>query len=295
MSEPAFQSDHHDAPPEAERDAYAPRDPPDSVLVRAVRKHLPRFLEAVAADGGWPLPAFVREALRGLALCGDFTNGFTHFCCDRCQVPRIVPFSCKSRLCASCGGRRMSEFAAYAVDRVLPRCDYRQWVVSFPWELRRTLAFDAAVARAVFRIAGDVIMGWISGAAAEEGVFGLPAGILHIQRFGDGLTTNPDAHFVFSDAVFCPVESAGPSAEPAPGQATPVLSFRTRAPTPADVQLVADRVEHRVARFLARRSATASHDAEEGDNTCLARLAEAKPVASRSTKRSPSRPGPRSS
>lgn len=107
----------------------------------------------------------------------------------------------------------MAEFAAYAVDRLMPRCDYRQWVVSFPWELRRQMAFDQDFARAVYRIAGDVILAWVSGAAAEEGVFGRPAGVLHIQRFGDGLTTNPHAHFVVSDAVFC---ATGPPDGPHP-------------------------------------------------------------------------------
>ncbi|MCX5745824.1 MAG: transposase zinc-binding domain-containing protein, partial [Proteobacteria bacterium] len=99
------------------------------MLVRTVRKYLPRFLEAAASDGQWTVPAFVEQALRDLALCGDFTGGFSHFICDRCNGPRVVPFSCKGRLCASCGARRMNEFAAYAVDRLLPRCDYRQWVL----------------------------------------------------------------------------------------------------------------------------------------------------------------------
>ena len=90
----------------------------------------------------------------------------------------------------------MNEFAAYAVDRVLPKCSYRQWAISFPWALRRTLAFNAKLARAIFKIAGEVIMGWISGVATESGVFGQAAGVLHIQRFGDGLTTALAAHYV---------------------------------------------------------------------------------------------------
>lgn len=283
---------HSHAPPSpppsestrATSDAYVPRDPTESVLVRTVRKHLPRFLEAAASDGHWTLPAFVEQALRDLALCGDFTGGFSHFECDRCKEPRVVPFSCKGRLCASCGARRMNEFAAYAVDRVLPRCDYRQWVISFPWAIRRTLAFDATIARTVFRIAAEVISAWISGAAAEDGVFGNPAGVLHIQRFGDGLTLNPHGHFVFSDAVFCPVETAAPR-DPTGGP-PPVLSYRTRPPTIADLQSVADRIEQRVCRFLARHAAASEGtdpSAEDLDRARLAQLAEVQPLMDRSS------------
>ena len=128
-------------------------------------------------------------------------------------------------------------------------------MVAFPWDLRRTLAFDETAARAVFRIAGEVISAWISGAAADDGVFGNPAGLLHIQRFGDGLTLNPHGHFVFSDAVFCPVATAAPRDETdAP---PPVLSYRTRPPTITDLQAVADQIEIRACRFLARHAAAA--------------------------------------
>lgn len=256
------------------RETYVPRDPTDSVLVRTVRKHLPRFLEAAAREDGWTLPAFVQDALESLALCGDFTHGFTHFQCDRCSEPRIVPFACKGRLCVSCGGRRMAEFAAYAVDRLMPRCDYRQWVVSFPWNLRRALAFDQDLARAVFRIAGEVILAWVSSAAAEEGVFGRPAGVLHIQRFGDGLTLNPHAHFVTSDAVFCATDPPEPTLSADDSvRASPVLSFRTRTPSQADVQAVADRIERRVLRLLAAREAARDGQEPPPDGTDQDRLA----------------------
>ena len=281
---------HHGAPAGESRDPYAARDPTESVLVRTVRKHLPRFLELAAADGHWSLPGFVEDALRSIVTCGDFIQGFTHFRCERCEEVRIVPFSCKGRLCASCGGRRMSEFAAYAVDRVLPKCAYRQWTISFPWALRRTLAFNAKKARAIFKIAGEVIMAWIADVAAKVGVFGQPAGVLHIQRFGDGLNTNPHAHFVFSDAVFSAVEPLH-SAES--GGAKAVLSFRTRAPTHADMQLVADRIEHRVVRLLARQRG--GEGEADDDSARLGRLADVKPVADRTASgarpMSPASPG----
>ncbi|MFT7580054.1 MAG: hypothetical protein ACI9MR_001721 [Myxococcota bacterium] len=88
----------------------------DSVLVGLLREHLDTFVEQ--APG---LPVFVERQMRAMIDCGDLTQGFTRLECIECRSPRIVPFSCKSRVCPSCAGRRMSEQAAHFVDRVLPR------------------------------------------------------------------------------------------------------------------------------------------------------------------------------
>jgi hypothetical protein len=52
-----------------------------------------------------------------------------------------VAFSCSCRaFCPSCGARRMVDSAARLVDHVFPRVPVRQWVLSFPWPLRRLFA-----------------------------------------------------------------------------------------------------------------------------------------------------------
>jgi hypothetical protein len=49
----------------------------------------------------------------------------------------LVAFSCKRRgFCPSCGARRMAESAALLVDHILPHQPIRQWVLSFPFQLR---------------------------------------------------------------------------------------------------------------------------------------------------------------
>ena len=49
----------------------------------------------------------------------------------------------------------MSGVAAHLVDRVLPDVPLRQWVATFPWELRRLAAFRAAVTPALYRRLDD--------------------------------------------------------------------------------------------------------------------------------------------
>ena len=65
--------------------------------------------------------------------------------CEDCHHERLVAFSCKRRgFCPSCGARRMVESAALLVDEVFPAEPIRQWVLSFPFQLRFCLPLPGA-------------------------------------------------------------------------------------------------------------------------------------------------------
>jgi hypothetical protein len=85
--------------------AYHPRDTQDSVLVGLLRDHLDAFIEATGADGGPGLPGFVERQLRAMLECGDLSRGFVRLECGECRGPRVVPFSCKTRLCSGTASR----------------------------------------------------------------------------------------------------------------------------------------------------------------------------------------------
>ena len=50
--------------------------------------------------------------------------------------------------------------------------------------------------------------GAVQSLAAEDGVLGTPAGVLHLRRFSDGGMLNVHGHFVVSDGVFAEVSSS---------------------------------------------------------------------------------------
>ena len=101
---------------------YTARDPSESALVTLLRDHLDAFIAAADSDDPtWRLPGFVERVLRAIIPCGDLNHGFVRLECTACRGPRVVPCSCKGRLCLSCAGRRMNEQAAHLVDRVLPK------------------------------------------------------------------------------------------------------------------------------------------------------------------------------
>ena len=94
---------------------YQRRQPEQTVLYQTIATHLPAFLARRAAkdgSGGWP--ALVRREFAACLRCGRLQHGFRRARCERCGDTVAVAFSCKRRaFCPSCGGRRMSELAAY--------------------------------------------------------------------------------------------------------------------------------------------------------------------------------------
>ena len=70
--------------------------------------------------------------------------------------------------CPSCGARRMAESAALLVDEVLPREPMRQWVLSFPFQLRFLFASRPRIMGRVLGIVYRVIATHL---IAKEGMY----------------------------------------------------------------------------------------------------------------------------
>ncbi|MBM4247825.1 MAG: transposase, partial [Deltaproteobacteria bacterium] len=187
--------------------AYRPRTTASCDAVAIVRRHFPAFLERIEHDGG-VLPKFVRDEFDGFVTCGDFERGFLVTACRRCGEQLRVPFSCKVRgFCPSCLGRRMSEGAALLVDRLLPRCGYRQWVLSFGGSMAVRLGYDATLLARVSRCFARAVMGSLRRRTARHHglrtASALHAGMLVVvQRFRYDLGLFVHLHALATDGVF---------------------------------------------------------------------------------------------
>ncbi|MDA1095521.1 MAG: transposase [Acidobacteria bacterium] len=178
---------------------YQPRRPHDLPLHRLLSAHWPEFLARARQAGG--LPSFVVRELERLLECGDLEAGFTRVWCPTCKDALLVPLSCKGRgVCSSCSGRRMSDTAARWVDTLLPATPWRQLVLTFPWPLRRSIAYDPRLRSELLRHFLRAATRWY---AARAGVpDGRLAAVTVIQRFGDALNLNPHFHTLVADGVF---------------------------------------------------------------------------------------------
>jgi hypothetical protein len=184
---------------------YRPRTPEQGVLRTVVRTHLEAFLSAVAErTDGVGLPRFVEDEFREFLTCGVLVHGCVRLRCEGCGLDRLLPFSCKGRgSCPSCGGRRMTERAAQAVDAVLPHVPMRQWVLSLPHRLRYVLAWDHGLCRLALGVYVRALLGFQRWRARRRGIRGGRSGaVTAIQRFGGALNVNPHFPTLAPDGVF---------------------------------------------------------------------------------------------
>jgi Putative transposase/Transposase zinc-binding domain len=219
------------------------------VLYKTLQGHWRTFISDIEA-GGEPsgLPAFVVSEVEAFLRCGILAHGLILAKCRDCGWCRAVAFSCKRRgFCPSCVGRRMCDFAAHLVDRVIPRVPVRQWVLTVPHELRVKLAYDPTLTSVVLRELIATVSSWLRGRARRLRIRGtLKTGaVTVIQRFNSALDVSPHFHVLFLDGVYSFSAGRNPVFHPTPG------------PRDEDVAHVAAAVFRRVERKLADRQSTA--------------------------------------
>jgi hypothetical protein len=236
---------------------YRPRTPEQGVLHTVVRTHLAAFLQEVADRTNGPgLPRFVVDGFREFLTCGVLSEGFARFQCEGCGLNHLLPFSCKGRgFCPSCGGRRMTERAANAVDWVLPRVPVRQWVLSLPHQVRYLLAWDHGLCRAVLAVSVRAVLGFYRRRARLLGLeSGRSGSLTVVQRFGGALNINVHFHILVLDGVFTTTGDAN-------------LQFHhLPPPSDAEMQRLVTTIRARVLRLLARRGLGPDAEVERADS-----------------------------
>jgi hypothetical protein len=239
----------------------SPRDPSGSALHAVLRDQLETFLaERERADA--PLPRFVTDELRGVLDCGVLAKGCAHFRCERCGLDRAVALSCKGRgFCPRCCGRRMNETARHLAERVFPEVRTRQWVLSFPFELRWALAFHHALVLDLARITYEESARRYRRLCRDSGLR-LPRGgaFFVMQRFGSDLRLNVHLHALFLDGTF----------------GEDGAFFTAPAPSPKEVEQILASIVARANELLEERQ-DALEDIDDGERSCCLRPADPEP------------------
>jgi hypothetical protein len=223
--------------------AYKRREPETTALHKIVRDNLDPFLRFTREHYSKPLPGYVERELRRYVKCGLLSAGFTRLKCARCGADMLLGFSCKTRICPSCAGRRMAQSGAHLAEHVLPAAPLRQWVLSVPWQLRELLAAKAAVVSSVIRIFQSVVLGWYRQRGRDLGCARAETGSVIVQqRFGSSVNLHVHLHAAWIDGVFDRNERTGQL----------VFHF-VPAPTHDDIQALVDQVARRVLSLLTRQ------------------------------------------
>ncbi|MBT0973796.1 IS91-like element ISVsa3 family transposase [Salmonella enterica subsp. enterica serovar 1,4,[5],12:i:-] len=220
---------------------YQSHRPEQTLLYQIVDEYYPAFA-ALMAEQGKELPGYVQRKFEEFLQCGRLEHGFLRVRCESCHAEHLVAFSCKRRgFCPSCGARRMAESAALLVDEVLPEQPMRQWVLSFPFQLRFLFASRPEIMGWVLGIVYRVIATHLVKKAGHTHQVAKTGAVTLIQRFGSALNLNVHFHMLFLDGVY--VEQSHGSAR-----------FRwVKAPTSPELTQLTHTIAHRVGRYLERQ------------------------------------------
>ena len=198
---------------------YQRRDVERTTLYQVVRDHVATFYAAVEEGfASAPLPEFVKDEFESYLDCGILCRGAALLVCEECPATKVIALSCKGRaFCPSCMGRRMAQTAANVIDHVLPPdVPLRQWVLTFPFELRARLGFDAKLLSEVCGVVNAALLDFYERALRDRGAGQetrqrdgserrrkLQSGtITVVQRTSSDLRLNPHLHVIALDGVF---------------------------------------------------------------------------------------------
>jgi ribosomal protein S27AE len=179
---------------------YERHKPEETRLHKVVSENWLSFQRAREQEGR-TVPKFVVKEFEGYLRCGILAHGFARLHCGQCKVDRLVAFSCKGRgWCPSCGARRMAEVAARLVDSRIPLVPTRQFVVTFPVQLRLWLAKSKPLAAWVCVKVAQCLQAHLrSESGIEEGKTGF---VSFVQRFGSAANLNVHLHIIALDGSY---------------------------------------------------------------------------------------------
>lgn len=245
------------AEPGQSRDSYRPRDPTGTLLYRVIQKNWQSFVRDREREGRY-LPVHISREFEAFLGCGVLAQGFLRLKCDSCTHEKLVAFSCKRRgFCSSCGTRRMSEQAAFLTDWVLPNTGIRQWVVSFPIQLRYWMARDSRLLGNVLGIVVRTISGSQRRKAGQQGFeLGQSGTVTLVQRFGGSANLNIHFHTLVIEGVYR-------------GEGGQALFHELQAPSNEEVKAVLGQIQSRVVRHLKRRGYLTSDGTSKDEDSTL--------------------------
>jgi hypothetical protein len=142
---------------------------------------------------GWIRPVVI-ETVRKLLACRTPALGCHVYVCPAGHEARIVPHSCKSRFCPTCGKHATDRWADGALSDLL-EVPYHHVVLSAPCQLRGLMAFNREVCLSILaRAATACFNQW----ARDQ--HGLRMGLVTvIHTFGGDLKWHPHLHVLVTE------------------------------------------------------------------------------------------------
>ncbi len=135
----------------------------------------------------------VYENVEKILKCRTPQLGYHIYQCPSCQEIRLIPHTCKSRFCSSCGKIATDKWTAERLSDILP-VGYHHLVFTLPWQLRSICRLNRKVMlQLLFTAVSVSIQTWTK----EYGGY-IPGFYVVLHTFGSDLKFNPHFHVLIT-------------------------------------------------------------------------------------------------
>ncbi|MBU1148062.1 MAG: transposase, partial [Candidatus Omnitrophica bacterium] len=133
-----------------------------------------------------------------LFLCHSQELGFHKYQCPHCGDFLIIPHSCKSRICSSCGKLATDHWISSSLSS-FPNVAYQHVIFTIPDQLRDVILFNRPLLlNALFKLASSAIISWI-----KPNKHYIPGITMILHTFGRDLKFNPHIHMLITCGGLC--------------------------------------------------------------------------------------------
>jgi transposase-like protein len=138
-----------------------------------------------------------REAVTKVLGCGDPKNGFAEYWCLDCgKEKKIVPFTCKSRFCPSCGKVYTDKWVE-KMSKEMVDVPHRHVVMTVARELRPYFYWKRELLPILINSAAQVMKSIINGKKNNRDL--TPGIVIVVHTFGRDLKFNPHIHALMTE------------------------------------------------------------------------------------------------
>lgn len=132
-------------------------------------------------------------------LCKSFLLGYSLYECPNCHQEKVVPNTCKTRFCSSCGNK-YNEERAISIFSKLIKYNHRHVVFTIPEQLRGYFRNNRELLNLLFDASSITIKYWFKEKYKKQNL--TPAFISVLHTYGRSLCFNPHIHMILLDGGF---------------------------------------------------------------------------------------------
>ena len=138
----------------------------------------------------------IDKVIDNFLLCKSFKLGYSLYECPICHEEKIVPHTCKTRFCSSCGNK-YNEDRAISIHSKLFNWKHRHVVFTIPEELRGYFRNNRKLLNLLFNASSSTVKCWFKDKYKKQNL--IPAFISVLHTYGRPLNFNPHIHMILLD------------------------------------------------------------------------------------------------